>query len=358
MELQNRKPTPKKNFSLDNYKKKVVGEDVPDKPIEWFRGSPAFQKVTGIPGFAKGYVGLSRGFTNTGKSTAVSEGLVSAQKMGVLPIIIDTENNIGRERLANMGFDWKGNFIDIDNEYLLDHFGRAKEKDKREASIEDLADCIHFFLDQQEAGELPFELLFMIDSLGTLDCNATIKAKSNDTTQNNMWNAGAFERAFKSIVNYRIPNSRKQNKLYTNTIIGVQKIWTQGTAPMITVKHKGGEAFAYGARLIFHHGGIVSAGAKAVVATFRGKDVSYGIKANIEAFKNQVDGDGLGGISLQGEIISTPHGFIEATKEAIDEYKSKHIKFFQERLGADATVADIGTKLVDIKSTDTNDPEE
>jgi len=351
MELQPKKAAiAKKAFSVSDYKKKNVGEDIPDKELEWLKCSEAFQKATGLPGFPKGYVSLSRGFTNTGKSTAISEAVVAAQKMGILPIILDTENNLGRDRLRNIGFDWENDFfIDIDNQYLLDKYGKRKDKDKKEASIEDLGDCINDFLNQQEKGELPIELLFMIDSLGTLDCNMTITAKSNDTNQNNMWNAGAFERVFKSLVNYRIPNSRKIDQKYTNTMIAVQKIWTQGTAPMITVKHKGGEAFAYGARLIFHHGGIMAHGTKAVGATFGGKDILYGIKANVNAFKNQVDGP-LGGISLEGEIISTPHGFIGADKESIDAYKKKHIAFFKEALGKDVTPDDIVTKLVDIQT--------
>jgi hypothetical protein len=347
-ELQPKKPIEKKKFSLNDFKKKVGGEDVPDKPLTWFECSKAFQQATGLPGFPKGYVSLSRGFTNTGKSTSISEAVVAAQKQGVLPIIIDTENNLGRDRLAKIGFDWDNDFyIDIDNQYILDNFGKKKDKDKKEASIEDLGDCINYFIDQQEAGQLPYDLLFMIDSLGTLDCNMTIAAKSNDTNQNNMWNAGAFERAFKSLVNYRIPNSRKVSFPYTNTMIAVQKIWTQGSAPMITVKHKGGEAFAYGARLIYHHGGIMAHGTKAIGAKFGDKEILYGIKANIEVFKNQVGGP-LGGISLAGNIISTPHGFIGADKTSIDEYKKKHIGFFKELLGKDVTAEEIETKLVDI----------
>lgn len=354
MELQPKKSkaVEKKTFSLNDFKKKVGGEDVPDKPLVWFECSEAFKSTTGLPGFPKGYVSLSRGFTNTGKSTSISEAVVAAQKMGVLPIIIDTENNLGRDRLGKIGFDWDNDFyIDIDNQYLLDNFGKKKDKDKKEASIEDLGDCIHYFLDQQEAGLLPYDLMFMIDSLGTLDCNMTITARSNDTNQNNMWNAGAFERAFKSLVNYRIPNSRKVNSPYTNSMIAVQKIWTQGSAPMITVKHKGGEAFAYGARLIFHHGGVMAHGTKAIAAKFGEKEILYGIKANIEVFKNQVDGP-LGGISLAGSIISTPHGFIGSDKASIDEYKKKHISFFKQALGKDVTADEIVTKLVDINQVD------
>ena len=51
-----RKPTPKKEFSLDSFKKKIGGEDVPDKPLKWIPLSPGFKEATGLPGFAKGYV--------------------------------------------------------------------------------------------------------------------------------------------------------------------------------------------------------------------------------------------------------------------------------------------------------------
>ncbi|NJO65933.1 MAG: hypothetical protein HC836_50035 [Richelia sp. RM2_1_2] len=106
-----RKPTPKKSFSLSDFKKKVNNEDVPEKKLEWIKCSAAFQEATGLPGFPKGYVSLSRGFTNTGKSTSVCEAAVSAQKSGILPILIDTENNMGRMRLAMMGFDWDNDFF-------------------------------------------------------------------------------------------------------------------------------------------------------------------------------------------------------------------------------------------------------
>jgi len=352
MELQPKKATAKKTYSLNDFKKKIGGEDIPDKPLVWFNCSEALQQATGLPGFPKGYVGLSRGFTNTGKSTAISEALVSAQKLGVLPIIIDTENNLGMERLKKLGFNWDDDFyIDIDNQYLLNNFGKRKNKDKKEASIEDLGDCINSLLDRQDNGELPYDLLFFIDSLGTLDCDMTINAKSNDTNQNNMWNAGAFERAFKGLVNYRIPASRKINSTYTNTMIAVQKIWTQGSAPMITVKHKGGEAFAYGARLIYHHGGIMSHGTKAIGATYGGKDILYGIKAGVSVFKNQIDGP-LGGISLEGNVISTPHGFIGADAESIAAYKKKHIQFFKEALGNDVSADDMETREIDVTNTE------
>lgn len=337
-----RKPTPKKNFSLDNFKKDVGAEDVPDVPLEWIKLSEGFQKATGLPGFPKGYVSLSRGHSNTGKSTAVCEAIVSAQKMGMFPIIIDTENNLGRDRLSLMGFDWDGNYVMIDNEFLLEKFGKKQDPNRLEASIEDLANAIRFFIHQQEIGKLPFDLLFAIDSIGTLNCIKTINALEKDDSQNNMWNAGAYEKSFMSLLNNTIPNSRKVNKPYTNTLIAVQKIWIDNMN-MGVVKHKGGETFYLGSRLIVHTGGIISHSTKKITATSKKREVAYGIETKIGVVKNHIDGP-LGGISMEGKIVSTPHGFI--FKEDIDEYKKQNILYFRNLFEDDTITADeINTKI-------------
>jgi hypothetical protein len=349
-----RNPTVKKTFSLDDYKKKQNIVDAPDKELIWIPASDALQTSTGLPGFPKGYVSLARGFTNTGKSTALCEAIVSAQKMGILPIIIDTENNLGRERLEKMGFDWGGNYIEIDNDVLLENFGKKQDKKRKEASIEDMAACIHFYLDEQESGNLPFDLLFAIDSLGTLDCISTIKAEEKNTNNNNMWNAGAFEKSFKYLLNNTLPSSRKQNKEYTNTVIGVQKIWIDSMG-MGVVKHKGGETFYYGSRLIYHFGGVATHGSRKVTATSKGREIAYGIETKVTVAKNQIDCE-LGGVSFEGEIISTPKGFI--LKEDVDNFKKENLLFFRTALGdQNIDAEDIKDNYVELKQNESFDME-
>lgn len=320
-----RKPTAKKTFSLENFKKKIGGEDVLDKELEWIVLTDGVKQATGLPGFPKGYVNLARGHSNTGKSTAVCEAIVSAQKMGIFPIIIDTENNLGRHRLSIMGFDWDGNYLLIDNEYLLDNYGKVQDKDRKEAAIEDLAKCMYHMLDLQASGELPFDLLFAIDSIGTLNCIKTVNAQEKDDSQNNMWNAGAYEKAFMNLLNNTIPNSRKVNKPYTNTVIAVQKIWIDNMNQGV-VKHKGGETWFLGARLIFHFGGIITHGTKRIVADSKKRSVSYGIETKINVAKNHIDGP-LGGISMEGKIISTPYGFIYP--DDLESFKKKNILYLR-----------------------------
>lgn len=342
-----RKPTPKKNFSLNDFKKKVGIEDVPDKPLEWIEFSDGFKKATGLPGVPKGYVTQFRGHTNTGKSTAICEALVAAQKMGILPILIDTENNLGRGnyRLTELGFDFD-NYIRVDNDYLLREFGKKQNKDRNEASIEDLAKCFYYFLDLQASDNLPYDLLFAIDSIGTLNCIKTIDAAEKDDTQNNMWNAGAYEKSFMYLLNNTIPSSRKQNRKYTNTVAAVQKIWIDNMNKGI-VKHKGGETWYLGSRLIYHFGGIISHSTKAATATSKKREVSYGIETKVSVAKNHIDSP-LGGISMEGRIISTPLGFVHP--DEIDEFKKKHILYFRNLFESDDIEADeltLATKAID-----------
>jgi len=334
-----RKPTPKKTFSLEDFKKKVGAVDVPSKPLVWIPIDDALREATGMPGVPKGYVTLFRGYTNTGKSTALMRAIVNAQKIGDLPIIIDTENNIdvGNKRLTMMGFDWSGDYILVNNEFLLDNFGKPQDKDRKEASIEDLAKVVYYFIDQQKSGKLPVDIFIGIDSIGTLNCIKTINALEKNDTDNNMWNAGSYEKAFMSLLNNTIPNSRKINCEHFITFAAVQKIWYDSMNKVI--KHKGGETFFFGARMIYHFGGIITHGTHRITATSKGRELNYGFENKVNIAKNHIDGE-WGGISLEGKIISTPHGFIYGDKEHEAAYKKEHILYFRNKFEDDNLTAD------------------
>lgn len=334
-----RKPTPKKSFSLDNFKKKIGAQEIPSKPLIWIPIDDGLKEATGMPGVPRGYVTLFRGYTNTGKSTALMKSIVNAQKMGDFPIIIDTENNIdeGNKRLTLMGFDWEGEYLLVNNKYLLEKYGIVQNKDRKEAAIEDMAKAIYDFLDNQKSGALPRDVFIGIDSIGTLNCIKTIDALEKDTSDNNQWNAGAYEKAFMSLLNNAIPNTRRIDSEYTTTIAAVQKIWYDGMNKVI--KHKGGETFFFGARLIYHFGGIITHGTRRITATSKKRDLNYGFENKVNIAKNHVDGE-WGGISLEGKIISTPHGFIygDAAHEAA--YKKEHILYFRNKFEDDSLTAD------------------
>lgn len=334
-----KKPIAKKSFSLNDFKKRIGAEDIPSKQLDWIPIDDGLREATGMPGVPMGYVTLFRGYSNTGKSTALMKSIVNAQKMGLFPIIIDTENNIDKnnKRLTLMGFDWDGEYLLVNNKYLLERYGIKQDKNRKDASIEDMARAIYDFLDMQKSGQLPRDIFIAIDSIGTLNCIKTINALEKDDSDNNMWNAGAYEKSFMSLLNNTIPNTRKVDSEYTATIAAVQKIWYDSMNKV--VKHKGGETFFFGSRLIYHFGGIITHGTRRITATSKGRDLNYGFESKVNIAKNHVDGE-WGGISLEGKVISTPHGFIYGDKDSEVKYKKDHILYFRNKFEDDELTAD------------------
>lgn len=338
----------KKEFSLADFKNKNgLDETVKDKDLIFYELGEAFKEATGLPGFPRGYVSASRGFSDTGKSTSVFMGAVSAQKLGDLPVIMDLENNIDWEHMKKMGFEftevadpdtgeiinYEGHFIYVDSLFLLNNYSKKKNKDRKEPSIEDSARFIDDLLESQEKGELPFNLCFIYDSVGCLNGVQVLKSLDEETNNNNMWNASSIEVNFKGLWNHQIPMSRKEGKKYVNTFIATQRVWEKSVGGKPILENKGGKALYSSARLFLSFGGVMSHGITKLYATKNGKKIHLGNITKVAVLKNQI-GSGYGGVSMEGELISTPHGFISNTKDAIDKYKKEHLDYFNTQLGS------------------------
>lgn len=337
-----KKVTEKKSFDLKNFKKsKGIDITVKEKDVTWIPLSDSFHEALKIPGLARGYFTSFRGYSNTGKSTAIYEAVAGAQKIGDLPVIIETEGNWSWEHAKNIGvkfdeivdeetgeiIDYEGDFIFLNGDDLMNRYQNVNYADGKEGSkplrfepiIEDVARLMTELLDAQEQGDLDRNLLFLWDSVGSLNGFQSVMSKSN----NNQWNAGSMESAFKSLVNHRIPASRRMGKKYTNTFAVVQKIWMDNMNNVI--KHKGGEAFFYSPRVIVHFGGILTHSTVKLKATSGGETYQFGIETRVRCEKNQVNG-----VEEHGKLASTPHGYWNPSK--IDEYKKEHRDYILKRL--------------------------
>jgi len=337
-----KKPVSKTNFDLKSFKKdNGIDITVKEKDLTWIPLSDSFHEALKIPGLARGYFTSFRGYSNTGKSTAIYEAVAGAQKIGDLPVIIETEGNWSWEHARNIGvefvevvdeetgeiIDYEGDFIFMNGDDLLQRYecvdyANGKEGTKvlrSEPIIEDVARFITELLDKQAADTLERDLCFLWDSVGSLNGFQSVMSKSN----NNQWNAGSMETAFKSLVNHRLPASRRMGKKYTNTFAVVQKIWLDNMNTVI--KHKGGEAFFYSPRVIVHFGGILTHSTVKLKATSGGETYQFGIETKVRCEKNQVNG-----IEEQGKLASTPHGYWNPSK--IEDYKRIHKDYILARL--------------------------
>jgi len=318
----------KSKFDLDKFKsKKGLDKNIKFKDQEWIPLSKAFQDVTSIPGIPMGHIVMLRGHSDTGKTTALIEAAVSAQNNGVLPVFIVTEMKWNWEHAVQMGLDinierdpdtdeiigYDGNFIYVDRETIN--------------SIEDVAGFILDLMDEQKKGNLPYDLLFLWDSIGSVPCEMSLKSNKN----NNEWNAGAMSTQFGNNVNQKVVMSRKESSPFTNTLVCVNKVWTlKPESPMGQPKlmNEGGYAMWYDSTFVVTFGNIMSAGTSKIKAIKDGKQVEFAKRTNLQIDKNHVNG-----VTTRGKIVMTPHGFINDDPNELKKYKDQYATEWSKVLG-------------------------
>ena len=146
----------KANFNLEGFKnKKGLTSKAKFKEQEWIPLSSAYQEVTSVPGIPMGHIVLLRGHSDTGKTTALIEAAVSAQKRGVLPVFIITEMKWNWEHAIQMGLE-VDTIVDEETGEILDYTGNFLYVDRETINtIEDVAGFILDLLDEQKKGNLP-----------------------------------------------------------------------------------------------------------------------------------------------------------------------------------------------------------
>ena len=318
----------KAKFNLDSFKeKKMLNGNVKFKEQRWVPFSTALQEALSIPGIPLGHISMVRGKSNTGKSTTAIEVAVNAQKMGVLPVLIITEMKHDWKHWRTMGFEME-DVVDQSTGEVLDHNGFFIYRDRSTLnSIEDIAAFIIDLINEQKKGNLPYDLLFIWDSVGSIPCQMSLDQGKN----NPMWNAGAIATQFGNFINQQIVMSRKETYQYTNSLFIVNKTGVApAEGPMARPKmtNKGGDTFYYDSSLVLTFGNITNAGTSKLNATKDKKKVEFALRTKIACDKNHING-----ITTTGTIVSTVHGFIKDDNNVINKYKKEHSKEWINILG-------------------------
>ncbi len=310
----------KKGFDLNSFKKNkgLASTSIKFKEQSWIPLSKSFQEITSIPGIPEGHITLLRGHSDTGKTTALLEAAVNAQKKGVLPVFLITEMKWSWEHAKEMGLQVQ-EVVDEETGEIYDYEGFFIYADRGNLhTIEDVASFILDLIDEQKKGNLPHNMCFFWDSIGSVPCELSVRSNKN----NNEWNAGAMSTQFANNVNQKILLSRKEGNPYTNTLVCINKVWTmKPESPMGQPKlqNKGGMSMWYDATLVVTFGNITNPGTSKIKAIKDGMQVEFAKRTNIQIEKNHING-----IQSRGRIVMTPHGFIDDEKKAIDKYKDAH----------------------------------
>jgi hypothetical protein len=319
----------KSSFNLDKFKeKKLLNTTVKFKEQRWIPFSEALQDSTSLPGAAIGHINLLRGHSITGKTTALLELAINAQKMGILPVFIITEMKWSWEHAKQMGFQVE-DVVDQETGEVVDYKGFFLYVDRGSLNtIEDVSAFIADILDEQKKGRLPYDLLFLWDSVGSIPCKMSVEQGNN----NPMWNAGAMATQFGNFINQQFPLSRKEKYPYTNTFFvinktGVQPALTPMSQPKMT--NKGGNAMYWDATIVSTFGNITNSGTSKISVQHKGKKVEFAKRTKIAIDKIHADY----GIATASTVLVTPHGFIPDTPEAIKEYKKTYAhEWFNEAI--------------------------
>lgn len=351
-------------LDIDEKKEESLIFSNAEKPLEFIPMPYAFSEVLKIPGIPQGYATIITGWSNTGKSSIKNAIIASCMDNGILPVIYETEQNFDFSFAIDCGMKatpvygivdvevideetgeiktikeeriikYKGDFLYFDNQVLAARYGDndystgKKVKTKRKtAVIEDIAYSINEILDMQDEGKIQQPICFIWDSVGSLPSFKSYVSK----TGNNMFDANGLSTAFSTILNNRIPASRKVANEFTNTFVCVNKIWNDSMNSVggaASIELKGGKSLYYAARLIIHCGGVAKAGTKKLTATAKGQNYNYGIVSKLRVTKNQLPSPYT--LTYEGECAFVHNGLCSINQ--LEEYKKTYAKDMLQKL--------------------------
>lgn len=315
------------------------------KPQKFFDLGPDFLDACGLPGPAMGQLNMFLGHTDTGKTTALVKSVVDAQKKGILPVIIITEQKWSFEHAKLMGMDcsevvdeetgsieWDGFFI-FRNDF---------------DTIEEITDYINALLDDQKKGDIEYDLLFVWDSVGSVPCKMTFDGKGGK-----QHNAATLADKIGMGLNQRITGSRKTDSKYTNTLIIVNQPWVEipdNPFSQPKIKAKGGEAIWLNSALVFLFGNQKNSGISKVSITKDGRKTKLATWSKISIMKNHINGLGY----EDGKILITAHGFMAGKdntekNKSIAEYKKDAADYIIKHLGVNVTDIDELEVVTDVE---------
>jgi hypothetical protein len=308
----------KKEISLESIKSKF-STNTKYKPEQFYNCGEAFMEACGLPGPVLGGINMFLGHSNTSKTTAMILAAVDAQKKGHLPVFIITEKKWSWEHAIELGLQAEKNETgEYDGMFIFnDSFD----------IIEQATDFINTILDSQESGDIPYSLLFLWDSIGSIPCQMTFDGKGGG-----MHNAKVLADKIGMGIHSRISKSKKEDYPFYNTLVVLNQPWVllpDNPFGQPEIQAKGGTAIWLASSLVFLFGNQKKAGISHIDATKNGRKVSFAIRTKISILKNHVNGLGY----KDGKIIAVPHGYIQDTKETLEKYKKDYSDYWVKKLG-------------------------
>lgn len=347
------------------------------KPKKYLQLSKDYQAATNFKGYESSCVHYFVGKADSGKSTAMIELLINCKKQGVIPVFIDLEEKFKWSRAELMGLEItseevvdestgevinlpKGDFIYCDRSFFIELYHNGDHL--KGVSTEDVFNfLIDLFKKQKKAAESGHQVnyAFFIDSYRKLKprafLNATIKSgkkdsggmvASDESKANNMAKVQHNGNQLEYIVEALIKSTNNSSLNFYNWLFIVSHVHDKQTMSIKTVELTGGNVFKYLADTITYLGGKGGDGSRAAYLTYSGKEYRVASEVAVEIDKGHIEQSSSGSskdfqLLAKGKLYITAHGFLEHSKEALNEYKKQNKEYFRSAGIEDVEFADI-----------------
>ena len=118
--------------------------------------------------------------------------------------------------------------------------------------VEQVFEYMNSMLDEQAAGNLPYDLVFCVDSIGSIPCEMSFNGKGG-----NQHTARVISEKWGMGMAQRITSSRKESAPYTNTMVFVNQPWVEladNPFSQPRIQPKGGQSIYLSCALVFLFG--------------------------------------------------------------------------------------------------------
>ena len=314
---------------LSTYKQSQKNLPKAQKPLIYIPFSKGVQEALKFKGFPTSNCISISGYTDTGKTTMLLEGVIACQKMGILPIIVSTEGKFSFEHAKFMGMDCNyEEVVDEDTGELVKVWNKGFFifKDGFETSEEMYKYIIEVCDDVlDEKNQFPYDVCFIVDSINKLKCEAAMEKIREDNMDLPMHNAKVHKNYFSGFIEPTVTKTRY--KKYTRTITFVCILRLHGGSNSVNPKETGGLTFAYDMGVKIYCGGKLEAAVKTKDFKLNGQTVVVGKETKLRMDKNHFTG-----MNTEGAALMTPHGFIEL--DEWDSYKKENktqiVQYFKD----------------------------
>jgi len=294
----------KKKFDLEAYSDSEDKVDVVYKPDEDIILQKEVSEAIGMPGLRKGTMSVAYGLSNSGKTNLMIQAAVQAQRQGVVPILIITENKMDWTHAQNQGLDISKSaaIIREDLEYLEDVYNYISQK------IEDV-----------KTGKLPYDVLFLWDSVASTPSVESMEISKDGSIKKRYGpqkNASVIG-YYNPIIMKRLTATRREDSKGTATLLALTQAYVKPAefaGGIATIVPNGGEKIWFPLSMCIE----VKEG-KRLQATVNGNKVVFGTVCKLKVVKNH-----LSDLSSSGEYVITGSGIIPNDPKAIEDYKKQH----------------------------------